>query len=1094
MANGEKWTIQYGNSTKSHSCCTTNIGSIELIVDPSVSSPLLSVIDINKSGKTVVFADKHSYIVDNESGEEFPLTWSEDHRLWTFPIKTLMKLETGKTASCNAIKTKRSGSNVTQKEKEKVLTLHRIMGHASTQNMCTAVENGLWQNTGLDSKAIRRTMHENTCIVCIMAKRQRINFPKANEKHHFLPGEIVSVDPLPVPTTAFNGAKWIFLFKDIGTGFWLAPTGKEKSEYPIHLLNVIEFYLENDCAIKIIRSDDEIVLRSDEVMEIFREHRIKRQSSVPYQHQQNSVERDVQTLSTSMAALMHDQHFLKADMWPFALDWIVDTHNRTPNSNTPRDTPMHIIANSTLNFENSFSFCFGDIVGVGTSKEHRLWKFDTRRDLGVYVGQPDGYVHGHLIYFPHDGSVKVRADVIKITASDEDIAKFYSIKSDFRKPQSSFQSLTKYVDWMKANPNDRPLEVEEIENNQDPPAVEILDNDQNPQEGDNLEPQDLQPDNLMPQDLQHDIDENVAMDLDVMEPEIENVNDMEEMLIIENEEDDVELFDDNVVEVYVVKVRTANNPTVKRAMEQPDHAEWSLAIHSEVHTNLLATGTLLPVDRPSGSVKITFLTVQLKRKFFPDGTVDKYKARGCFRGDLMEKGYTETFSPTISDITLSLIQNIAVIDGMEQCVVDTVGAYLEQDYPPTAKVLYVKLDKLTAEISGLDPNQVYQIKRYLYGICDSGRAYFIAYSNLLKSNNYLQSEYDSCLFFRRIGDDVIYICTHVDDTLVYASNNRLLNEFCVVVQQIYSITVKDEAESYVGIHYEKLRDGSVRKTQPKLLEDLFEKYDIQSKPSVKTPASVPSIADDHDIPIPVTQYLSLLGSLLYVVRSRPDIGFAVSFSATKSKAPTEHDWKGLLRILQYLHETRDKGQLIMKQDSHCDLHMHIYVDASYLLYPDSKSQTGYSFSINDVGFFYSKSSKQAIVTTSSTHSEARGIFTAVCDYVFMSYIAEEIGRPFAKPAIVHEDNMPIIALLTKEQSIPRASKHFLKLVNYVKERILGGEITMKHIPTNLNVPDVLTKHIFGQDFKYKAQQLLGVAVDEIVELPMPSKKDRNPAN
>ena len=173
-----------------------------------------------------------------------------------------------------------------------------------------------------------------------------------------------------------------------------------------------------------MRTDDEPVCTSAEVSVILLESDIISQSSVQYQHHQNSAERDIQTMLKMMATIMHDQSFRKANMWPYALDWIVETRNRTPNVNCPNSSPATITCNATVNLRNTFSFCFGDAVAVRTIKEHRTWKFDTKLDFGIYLGQPEGQVDGHLIYFPHDHSVKVRADVIRIEANDTEILRF----------------------------------------------------------------------------------------------------------------------------------------------------------------------------------------------------------------------------------------------------------------------------------------------------------------------------------------------------------------------------------------------------------------------------------------------------------------------------------------------------------------------------------------------------------------------------------------------------------------------------------------------------------------------------------------------
>ena len=1151
-------TIMWGNATKSISTHTATLGGTKFIIDPEVSKPLLAVNDITEQGNTVTFGPDAAFIRVKSSNEKILMHQNSQTKLWTIPLETMRNLNQNNNASIYTLEV--TSSQKMASISKRVISLHRSMGHASTENMCSAINNGMWLNTGLETKVIRQVMKDYSCLACIMGKSNMNPTPIASDPRTTVPGHTVSTDPVPINITGVNGEKWIYFFKDIATGFWIALTGKLKSEYPEKLTLVIEFFRKKGHPMRVIRSDDEWVCKSTTVSVILLEADVLSQSSVPYQHHQNSAERDIQTLLKSMATMMHDQTFLKANMWPYALDWVVETRNRTPNKNCPTSCPAHIIAGTIVNLHNTYSFCFGDPVAVGTIKEHRHWKFDTKRNLAIYLGQPDDKVNGHLIYFPHDHSIKVRGDVIRIEANDAEIMRFYANKLNLHSNVSPCKSLIDYVDNLKDN-NDSLLEL--FKDTQAMPTVQ--DREGEPVEKRTLRsatrnhamPEDIPPlniavdqniydpippadpeiigdvipniDDAIPQpdvmdeliqedalpapiveELNEDIDvdayDNVQVDVPIVEELDENIgaeheiDEMEEPAVEQLDEyidegldDDHVIDDEQEVVINAAKVRTDDNPTVTKALRQPDAPQWRVAIKSEVITNLIGSGTLEKVKSVPPNEKITHLTMQMKKKYLPDGEVDKHKARCCFRGDQMEKNYTETYSPTISNLTLAIIQNIAVIDGMHQAVVDTVGAYLQQDYPANLKQLYVKIDRDSAEISGLNPRQIYLVRKYLYGIPDSGRSYYIAYSTLIVKAGYSKSNFDGCLFYKTDSQGTTYICTHVDDTYVCASSRKLIDQFIAVVKTQYEVTVKDSVENYVGVHYEKLSDGSLKKTQPKLLNDLFTQYDIQNKPSVKTPATVPSAFDKELEPYPTTKYLSLLGSLLYVTHSRPDIGFAVSFCATKSKSPTVSDWKDLIRILQYLYQTREKGMIIMKQEPNCDLVMNIYVDASYLLYSDSKSQTGYAFSLNDVGFLYSKSSKQSIVTTSSTHSEVKGLYTAITEFIYIEAVCEEIGRPLTKPAIVHEDNLPAIMLLTKEQSTPKASKHFLKLINYVKERLRDEDIVLQHIATNLNVPDILTKHVFGQDFQFKAQRLLGIEEGDKVELPLPLRREKNAA-
>jgi hypothetical protein len=117
------------------------------------------------------------------------------------------------------------------------------------------------------------------------------------------------------------------------------------------------------------------------------------------------------------------------------------------------------------------------------------------------------------------------------------------------------------------------------------------------------------------------------------------------------------------------------------------------------------------------------------------------------------------------------------------------------------------------------------------------------------------------------------------------------------------------------------------------------------------------------------KFLHLLGTLImYATKSRPDIKFATSLAATKSSNPThQEDYQQLVHIMKYLYDTKDLGLALHPVESCNDpLQFYCYVDASYILHPDSTSHTGYLITFEKSGSFFSKSMKQKLVATSST--------------------------------------------------------------------------------------------------------------------------------
>jgi hypothetical protein len=98
----------------------------------------------------------------------------------------------------------------------------------------------------------------------------------------------------------------------------------------------------------------------------------------------------------------------------------------------------------------------------------------------------------------------------------------------------------------------------------------------------------------------------------------------------------------------------------------------------------------------------------------------------------------------------------------------------------------------------------------------------------------------------------------------------------------------------------------------------------------------------------------------------------------------------------------------------------------------------------------------------------------VVDVIFVIHLCEELGRPVILPAIIVEDNQPVIDVTSDINGRIKKCKHFLMLINYVKEQIVIGLIAIRKVPTNDNIADMLTKVITGSEYTKKASLLLGM--------------------
>jgi hypothetical protein len=157
------------------------------------------------------------------------------------------------------------------------------------------------------------------------------------------------------------------------------------------------------------------------------------------------------------------------------------------------------------------------------------------------------------------------------------------------------------------------------------------------------------------------------------------------------------------------------------------------------------------------------------------------------------------------------------------------------------------------------------------------------------------------------------------------------------------------------------------------------------------------------------------------------------------------------------------------------LQFYCYVDAPYILHPDSTSHTGYLITFEKSGSFFSKSIKQKLVAISSTHAETIALFSLVKEIRYLLDLSDEVRIRIGTPIMVFEDNKPLVQLTELHANGMKKCEHFLMMVAYIKEQVSKRLITtIEKIPTKLNNPaDILSKPTYGSDFVDKRNKALG---------------------
>ena len=1070
--------VVYAGGSEGKVSSKVRLGELDALVVPGLTENLVSLSDLTAKGSTVKLSNLGG-VISNPVNEK-KIHMIKDYGTWRLKLDDLAAYGHEQEDQVNAFY-----SVLPKTKAERFISLHERLGHQPAKVLAEMLDedNPVCIRAGMTAREVKDIGGKYTCVACMLSKRksQSVAFNLKNPEGFqeeissktATPGQIISLDPVgPISPKSIGGFSLMWSVYDVGSSYqWVYFSKSKDAAVVIQILQlVISDLLFFGKILKVVRSDAEEIFSSREVISFLQSKGVKSQFSIPYQHYQNRVERAIQDLVRGVSTLLHSQRFLPASCWEYAAKHMVKILRYVPTKKTkPDNTPSRLMGAGDLDLSVRFLFTFGDVVAVRIPLPDKTWKFDARRDVGIYLGEADDTKRGCLVYMLATGVVRVRSDCIRLDVNDEKLLSCVDSRTRLQERISPIQKVKDAKIVFEEPVGDSFVTAKPI-------SFSWSDLDQMPggeQTG-------------------GEQDNNAIMEEHVQVPNSDQIahsgvlsENVPEERIYRNLRSNPRLMYANVKDSPMPRSHFANyfeSPkaystkiTVGNALKTSDAAEWIAAMKIEMD-QMMETGTLeaTKMSRVLPNSSIINSTMVLVQK------PEKKKARLCACGNELRGKIADLFSPTIGALTYSTVHQISVIDRMKVRIIDTVGAYLYQSYPDSSPPIYVRIPAKVMSALHIPEETVYRIKKYIYGLPDSGRAYYLAYAKLLQDAGYNKAKSDPCLFYKIIGIERIYIWIHVDDTFVAATSEKLLQELENVIKSQYKITVKYDVESYLGVKFENLPGGDVKLTQPKLLKSLFEEYreelrNHRARDPI-TPQRMPASRSVNEEPMDPSAYLHLEGALIYLTKSRPDIHTAVSFGATHSVTPTRGDFEELIHCLKYLEATREGGLVLKAGEPGRELVLKCYVDASYLTHPDSKNHQGYCLSFGDIGTFYSKSSKQQLVSTSSTQSEIRALQSLVVDILFIVELCKELGRPIKLPAIVFEDNGAVIALSREMTSRAKRCKHFLMVINWIREQVEAGLIELRQIPDEANDADVLTKIVTGRPFRTKASRLLGSEV------------------
>ncbi len=483
------------------------------------------------------------------------------------------------------------------------------------------------------------------------------------------------------------------------------------------------------------------------------------------------------------------------------------------------------------------------------------------------------------------------------------------------------------------------------------------------------------------------------------------------------------------------------------------------------------------------TTKTIYSSMFLKAKYKPDGTFEKLKARLVAGGDMVEVNEDEDVSsPTLDLTSFYIMLMMASTQGHKIGTTDIPSAYLWASRS-NRKTIYMRLAKEVANaMVTLKPEYLSylndkgelltELKQALYGIPDSGELWHSTFVEFTKSLGFKQHPMDDCVFKHESRD--LSICLYVDDLLISAKDDADFTWMSSALNTRFKDVVINTGPNvdYLGMKIQ-FKDGYVDLSMPKHVTDIVTSNGITKSSKLPHTANLFQVDPNSEVLCLSEKdgFRSIIASLLYVAkRVRPDILLPVQFLSTRVSKPTQQDKHKLLKILQYLHGTKDLSLQIGADPS---LQVHAYVDASYACHENGKGQTGVVITLGN-GPIFVKSTKQKIVTKSSTEAEIIGVSDALSQIIWIRDFIKHFSH-HNLPAIIYQDNTSALSIMMKGKATGPHTKHINVRYSFIKDRIDQGEVIFQHLPTDQMVADLLTKPLPYSQYTHLRMCLLSLS-------------------
>ncbi|CAM8999728.1 unnamed protein product [Rhodiola kirilowii] len=455
-----------------------------------------------------------------------------------------------------------------------------------------------------------------------------------------------------------------------------------------------------------------------------------------------------------------------------------------------------------------------------------------------------------------------------------------------------------------------------------------------------------------------------------------------------------------------------------------------------------------------------------KIKYLSDGTIERFKARLVARGFTQVEGldYHDTFAPVAKMTTVRCLLTIAAARKWPLHQLDVYNAFLhgtldEEVYMKLPPGFYKK-EKAAGKVC--------KLVKSIYGLKQASRQWFAKFSASLVEFGFKPSLNDYSLFTLMQGSDFLILLVYVDDVIITGNSETLIAAVKQFIHEKFRIKDLGHLKYFLGLEVARSTDA-IFLNQRKYALELLEEHKLTDCKLAKTPmkpkhtlslSTTPLLADS-------LHYRRLVGKLIYLTITRPDLAYPVHIISQFMQHPTEEHLSAAFRLLRYIKAAPAQGIFF---PSKSDLQLQAFCDADWAACPlTRRSITGHCVMLGPSVISW-KTKKQPVVSRSSAESEYRSMAAACCELTWLARLITDMGMSIQSSIPLYCDNKAAIHIAHNPVFHER-TKHVELDCHLVRSHVLSKFILPRHISTNEQPAYLFTKSLQREQLQYLCSKL-----------------------